>query len=193
MYTLNAEVRSPQVKAKHLRKAGFLPCCIYGIQLEESISIQVPQTDADRLLRQVGVGGTVDIHVAEKKYPVLIKEIARNALKNEVEHVGFQAMDANTKLNTTARIQLINREKVPGFIGQVLFEVPYSAYPADLIDTITIDMETIAGGGRIAVADLEIAKNENIQILIDTESIVVTVTENARAAVETEETEETEE
>lgn len=190
MYTLNAELRSPQVKAKHLRKAGFLPCCIYGTQLEESLAIQVPQSDADKLLRQLSVGGTVDIHLADKKYPVLIKEIARNPLKNEVEHVGFQAMDANTKLNTTARIQLINREKVPGFIGQVLFEIPYAAYPADLVDNITVDMEQIAGGGRIAVADLEIAKNENIQILIDTESIVVTVSETAYAAEEPEAPEE---
>lgn len=189
MDTIQANVRDPKVKAKALRKAGYLPCSIFGAQLPQSISIQVNQTEAERLLRTKGIGSTVEVELPREKHLVLIKDVTRNTLKNEIENIEFQALKAGVKVNSSAPIVLINREKVPGFIGQILFEIPYSALPKDLLDTIVIDLEQVPANGRVMVKDLELASNENIQLLLDSESVILTI-EEAKRGGEVEETEE---
>ena len=42
MELLKAEYRDMNIKAKKLRKMGLVPCSIYGIDLEESVHIQIP-------------------------------------------------------------------------------------------------------------------------------------------------------
>ena len=182
MNTLTAEIRSPNVKVKSLRRSGFVPCCIFGPQLPDSLSIQIDKLSAEKLLRNKGEGCTVNIDLDGKKTAVLIKDVSKNTLKNEIEHIGFQVLDATKKINSKAKIILQNRDKAAGFIGQLLFEIPYTAFPADIIESVTIDMADIPIGSQLTLNDLEISKNENIQLLLDGDSVVLTVADIKRAS-----------
>lgn len=182
MNTMKAELRDPQVKAKSLRRSGQLPCCIYGAQLPESMSIQVALHEATNFLRKNGTGSKVELEVDGKKMLTLVKEIARNTLKNEVEHINFQALEADTMVSSTADIVLENRDKVPGFIAQVLFKLPYTALPADLMDTVVIDLEGMKMGSRVTVQDLPIAQNDKIQLLVEPDTVVFSIMDNKRTS-----------
>ena len=43
MDVIKVEKRNEQAKANQLRRSGLVPCCVYGGDLPESISIQMDQ------------------------------------------------------------------------------------------------------------------------------------------------------
>ncbi|MGI6752307.1 MAG: 50S ribosomal protein L25 [Anaerovoracaceae bacterium] len=184
MNTLKVEIRDPKSKAKQLRRAGIIPCNIFGPELEESIAIQVPKREVLFLLRKSSVGSTVSLDVNGKKILTLVKEIAKNELKDEVEHISFHALSKNRKVNNTAPIVLLNKDRIRGYVSQALFEIPYTALPADLIDTVVIDLENRQPGTRITVADLEIYSDETIELLVDPDTMILNITEPATMAEE---------
>lgn len=175
MNTISAEIRNPQTKAKSLRKAGLVPCCIFGPRLQKSLSIQIPQDDAEKLLREKHKGSKLEIGVGGEKMTVLIRDISRNPVKDGIEHISFQALAADKKVNTAARVVLLNKDKVSGYVSQALFEIPYAALPADLVDTVTVDLADLQAGGRCTVEDLAIAKNDRIELLLDKDSLVLSI------------------
>lgn len=39
-----------------------------------------------------------------------------------------------------------NKDAVPGILEQMIFEIPFSSFPADMIDPVTIDLEGLPAG-----------------------------------------------
>lgn len=177
MNTIRAEIRSPQTKAKAVRKAGRIPCCIFGPRLSESLSIQISKADAEKFLKSDSVGCKAEIELGEKRKPVLIKEISLNSVKGEIEHIAFLQLEEGRKVKTSAKIVLLNKDKVPGYVSQVLFRIPYSALPADLVESVTVDLAALPVGRRLTVKDLPIARNDKIELLLSTESPVLSIVE----------------
>lgn len=177
MNPIRAEIRSPQTKAKTLRKTGSVPCCIFGPSLSETLSIQISQADAKKLLKTSGEGCRTEIELGEVKKAVLIKEISRNTVKDEIEHIAFLMLEEGRKVNTSAKIVLLNKDKIPGYVSQSLFRIPYAALPADLVETVTVDLAALQIGRRLTVKDLPIAQNKKVELLLSTESPVLSVVE----------------
>lgn len=187
MSTYTTTRRDPKAKGKQLRRQGVTPCAVYGGNLGESISIQMNAIDAEKLARTKMIGSKAELELDGKKLSVLIKEISRNTLNREVEHLGFEALDADTRVNGVAHVVLLNKENIQGIINQTLFEVPYSALPADLIDTITIDMTGFGPGSQVLVSDLDVAKNDKLELQVELGTSVISVADVRRGgpAVET--------
>ena len=49
MNTLKAETRNMSLKAKALRKEGFVTGCIFGRELEKSIPLKMEKSEVERL------------------------------------------------------------------------------------------------------------------------------------------------
>ena len=178
MNTLKAEKRNMSIKAKTLRKEGFVTGCIFGRELEESIPLKMEKSEVDRLLKAEGKGGRVALQVDGKTYDALIKEVDYNAMKGWVDELDFQALVGTEKVHSSAEIHLINEGKlVAGIPQQMLHEINYKALPASLVEKIELDVGNLKVGDTIRVKDLEIAKDSNIDLMTDLESTVVTVTE----------------
>ena len=58
---------------------------------------------------------------------------------------------------------------------ELLEEVSYKAYPADLVDKIKLDVGSLRLGDTIKVKDLDISKNDKIEVTTAPETIVVNV------------------
>ena len=72
----------------------------------------------------------------------------------------------------------------------MLHEISYRALPSDLVEKITIDLGDYHIGDSVKVGDLEIAKNDAVDLLTDPESIIFSIAEPHTAAeAEGEETE----
>ena len=190
MNTLKAETRNMSIKAKALRKEGFVTGCIFGRELEKSIPLKMEKSEVERLLKSEGKGGRVLLQLEGKTYDALIKEVDYNPLKGFVEEIDFQALVSSEKVHSSAEIHLINESKlVAGIPQQMLHEINYKALPASLVEKIELDVGDLKVGDTIRVKDLEIAKDQNIDLMTDLDSTVVTVTEprvNADVTSETE-------
>jgi large subunit ribosomal protein L25 len=175
MYILNAEERDISRKAKQLKKSGLIPGSVSGSKLDGSLLIQLHQNDVQHLLKEKTTGNKVTLCVKEKKYDVVIKEIGRSPIGNQIEHICFQSMANNEVISSTARIVLINKEKVSNFIQQRIYEIPYRAFSSNLVEITEIDLEGMPAGTYVRVKDLDIARNENVELLIEPESLVLTI------------------
>ncbi len=174
MNTLKAEKRN--AKAKALRREGYVTGNLFGREIEGSIPVKMAQKDVSEVLRYNDKGSQLFLEVEGKKYDVVIKEIDYDNMAKHVLDIEFQALVSNEKIHNTAEIILLNREKVvEGVLEELLEEVSYKAYPADLVDKIKLDVGSLRLGDTIKVKDLDISKNDKIEVTTDPETIVVNV------------------
>ncbi len=191
MNTLKAERRSMDVKAKKLRREGFVTGNVFGREMKESIPVKMEKQAVDRLLKTSNKGSQIMLDIDGEEYDVLIKDIEFNPLKGQVDEIDFQALVSNEKVHSVAEVVLINHDKITSGVLQLqLEEIAFKALPADLVDRIEIDAGQLRVGDCIKVKDLDIAKNKEIDLITDPEAIVVALTEVHNTA-ESDEAEET--
>ena len=177
MEIINVQKRDFTVKAKKLRRLGLVPGNIFGKSLPETIAVQIEEAVARKLIREKREGSKITLKLDGKSYPVQIKEISLNALTNVVLNLSFQALKADEKVNSVAHILVTGDEKIPGILEKMTLEIPYSAFPADMIDTVVLDIEGITAGTIIKVKDIPELMDEKIELQIDTEEFVLRVSE----------------
>ena len=110
----------------------------------------------------------------------------KKRLSGDAEHFSFQVLAADKKVNSVAHIFLKNTELVPGNLEQMLFEVPFSSFPADMIDTVTIDLEGLSVGTVLAVKDIPEFQIEQIDLQINSDSTVLRILDKKRVELSTE-------
>ena len=185
MNTLKAEKRDMSIKAKRLRREGYVTGNVFGKEIKGSIPIKLEKSAVDRLLKIHRRGSQVMLDVDGESMDVLLKEINFNPLKGQVDEIDFQALVKGEKVQSVAEVILENHDKVASGVLQFLLEeVPYRALPGDLIEKVMVDVGNLKVGDSIKVGDLDMAKNEKVDLLIDPETIIVTVSESRNAVEE---------
>jgi len=180
MDIITVEKRNEQLKAKQLRRKGIVPCCIFGGNLPNSISIQMEQKTADKLLRKLRLGSKVQLKLEDQNIITQIKD--RCFADSKVEHIDFQALDPETKVNSVAHILLENADIVTGVLDKMLMEIPYASLPEDMIDTVTVSLEGKAVGTIITVGDIPEFLNDRIDLQVETDSIILRIMEKKYAS-----------
>ncbi|QOX65636.1 50S ribosomal protein L25/general stress protein Ctc [Anoxybacterium hadale] len=184
MDNIRVQKRDTSLKAKQLRRSGFVPGNIFGGTLQESISIQIDEATARKLIRLKREGSKLRLTLDDQVIPVQIKEKEQNTLSEEILHISFQALRADQKVNSVIHILLKNMDKIAGILERIMLEIPYASLPADMIDTITIDLEGIRVGSVITVADIPELRDEKIDLQVDLDSIILRINDKNRATVQ---------
>lgn len=178
MNTLKAEKRDLAVKAKKLRREGYVTGNVFGKELEQSIPVKMLSSNVESLLKTTGKGGRILLDLDGQSYNVLIKEVDFNSMKHQITEIDFQVLVAGEKVHSVAEIELLNHDKITNGVIQLhLEEISYRALPEDLTDRIQLDLDGVKVGDSIKVKDLPFAQNPQIELLTDPEAIVVSVTE----------------
>lgn len=181
------------VKAKRLRREGYVTGNVFGREIEGSIPVKMSKSEVDKLLKTDHKGSQVMLEVDGQTYDALIKEVDFNPLAGRVDEIDFQALVSTEKVHSVAEIVLLNHEKVEaGVLQEDLEEISYKALPADLVDKVQVDVGEMKIGDVIKVKDLEIAKNPNIDLKTDPEAVVVSCTAVHNSVPEPETAEEAE-
>ena len=191
MNTLKAEKRSMDVKAKKLRREGYVTGNLFGKEIDGSIPVKMDRLEVDRILKTDHKGSQIMLDVEGTVYNALIKEIDYNSMARRVDEIDFQALVSDEKVHSTAAVVIVNHDKVrEGALQEMLNEIAYTALPAALVDQVTVDVEGLTVGDTIRVKDLDIAKNPEISLTTDPEAIVLTVDAIRNSLPDTEKTEE---
>ena len=177
MNTLKAEKRDLAVKAKRLRREGYVTGNIFGREVKGSIPIKIERKDVDRLLKTDNKGSQIMLDVEGTMYDVLIKDVEFNPLAGKVDEIDFQALVSNEEVHSTAEVILLNHEKiVEGVLQLEMEEVAYKALPAAWVDKVKIDVAEMKIGDAVKVKDLPLASAAGITLISDPEAVVVRVT-----------------
>ena len=176
MNTLKAEKRSMDVKAKRLRREGYVTGNVFGREIEGSIPVKMLKTEVDKLLKTDHKGSQVMLDVDGQTYDALIKEVDFNPLAGRVDEIDFQALVSNEKVHSVAEIVLVNHDKLEaGVLQQHLEEISFRALPSALVDKIMVDVGDMKVGDVIKVKDLAIAQDKDVDLKTDLEAAVVSV------------------
>jgi large subunit ribosomal protein L25 len=191
MDVLKGEIRKSKLKSKQLRRKGIIPGVLYGTKENlESTNLQFSQKDVMRFLSRNIIGSRVNLEIDGEEQMALLKDVSYASVTNEVEHLTFMPLVKGEKINTIAHVILLNKEKISGTVQQTLFEISYRAFPTDLFDKIEIDLDGKQIGDSVKVEDLEVYKNENIEILIPEDTQVFAIVDVQAVAADEEEGEE---
>ena len=177
MESISVKKRELNVKAKKMRRTGMIPGNVFGKEIPDAISIQIEETVARKLIRQKHEGSKLFLNIEGQTMLVQVKEKSFDAVKNEILHISFQALTADEKVNSVIHILLENDEKIEGLLERMLLEIPYTSLPADMIDTITIDLDGMKTGTVIAVKDIPELMGKKIELQVHEDDIVLRLSE----------------
>ncbi|MBR1939117.1 50S ribosomal protein L25 [Candidatus Saccharibacteria bacterium] len=176
-------------KVKALREQGLIPSVIFGDG--EPILAQSEYVETDKALRTVGYHSTIDLVVDGKKKLALVKTVDLDLVKHTIRNIEFQAVKANSIVEATAPIVIVNFEasdasKAHLVLSHVLEEVEIKAKPADLPDAIEIDAAGLKSAeDSITIADLKLPKGvELADKELDPETVIANVYDPAEEAAE---------
>ena len=110
MTTLKAEKRSKDIKAKKLRREGYVTGNIFGRDMKESVMVKMDKKELERTLKTSGKGSRITLDVEGETYNVLIKEIDYDSLKKQINEIDFQELVSGEKVHSTAKVIPLNHE-----------------------------------------------------------------------------------
>lgn len=192
MTNLKAEKREKFGKSlDEDREGGVLPAELYGHGVENK-HIFLSTKEFERALDEAGESSIITLTLGEEKYPVLINEIQHNPL-GDIIHVDLRAVKMDEKITTETALNFIGEAPAVKDKGGVLVKslevIEIEALPLDLPSSIDVDISKLEEiHDLIHVGDLDIP--EKVEVNIDAETVVVSVTEPAEEEPEEEEAEE---
>ena len=176
MTTLKVQRRNMETKAKKLRREGYVTGNLFGKEIEGSIPLQIEKQEAERIERECMKGSQLYLELDGKTYDVLIKEMDYRPMDHQILEMDFQALVKGEKVHSVAEVILLNKEKVTeGVLEQLLEEIAYKATPEELVEKVEIDCATLRLGDTLKVADLDIAKNDKIDMQTDLDAPIVSI------------------
>ena len=180
MITLKVEKRNPEVKAKKLRRDGFVCGVLYGKEMKESTPIQLTEPEALRFIKANKEGTQVMLDLDGKQVDALVKNIDYDPMKKQIMALDFQALVAGETVATSVQVILENEDAAQGIVEQTLNEVHYKADPANMLDTIVIDFKTLSPDVReFHVKDLVIPEGKTVHITTPEDTLIFHISEYA--------------
>lgn len=194
-YKLNATKRegSGKNRVDKLRAAGEIPAVIYQ-KGEENEMVQVKDLEFAHVYSKAGTSSLVDLAIDGTTKKVLIKEVQRHPYRNEVLHVDFQGVRMDEAVRLMVPVVLLHRDEIrvqPSILLQMIDEIEIECLPGDIPAQAEVDVENMQIGDVITVADLDVAKNDKVNVLIDENEPVASLNEPQEETAAEEEEEST--
>lgn len=196
-YKMNVQKREEigSNKVNKLRAENLIPGVIYK-RGEDTMSLQVGEREFRQTFRSAGTTSIIELDLDGEIHPVIVKDVQTHPVRDEILHIDFQELNMDEKLKVLIPVNLLNRDEVklqPSVLTQLLNEVEVECLPGNIPNTADVDVSDMDFTTPLFVSDLDIAKDENIEILMDYETVVCTLTEPAEEEEETDEEETDEE
>ena len=175
-------------KVRFLRRQGLIPANIYGHGIN-STPVQLDAKSLKQLLANTGTTDLISLKISGSKTPVrvLVRDVQRNPLTDEVIHVDFYQVKMTEKIKVDVPLVFVGEapvlEKVKGAsLLHLVDSLHIEALPDDLPHSLEVDLSLLKEvDDAIYVKDIQIG--DGITLLSDPEQMVVKVVE-ARREVE---------
>lgn len=168
-----------------LREQGLVPAVIYN-HGQASIHVMAPELELERIYEAAGGHHPLNLEVGDQQFLALIKDAHFNPVKRRLQHVVFQAIRRDEKVEAEVPIHLegeIPAERSGLQILHHLDHVEIEALPANLPDALIADVTVLAEiGDKITVADLKVP--DGVTILTEPEQSIAAVVEPKENVVE---------
>lgn len=166
-------------QVRKLRREGLIPATIYGKDVK-SVSVQLPSKDFEKVFKDVGETGLIDLNYDSVARPVLIHNVQIEPLSQTFLHADFYQVNLKEKIKSMIPVEIVGEpiavaDKV-GLLLQTLQEIEVEALPEELPEKFEVNVEKLALiDDQITVGDLK--TGEGVEILSDKGQVVAKITD----------------
>jgi large subunit ribosomal protein L25 len=167
--------------SRRLRRAGKVPGIVYGGE-KQPVNIELDHKDLLKNLHTEAFHASIlTLKLEGGAEPVLLRTFNMHPYKGEVQHVDFQRVSKERKINMKVPLHFINAETSPGVKQQggvashVMNELSIACLPDDLPEFIEVDMGGLAVGGSIHAKDIQLPKGVEAVLHKGENPVVATV------------------
>jgi large subunit ribosomal protein L25 len=150
--------------SRRLRREGKTPGIVYGGK-EPAVVIELDHNTLYHHLRQEAFHASVlTLNLEGTKQQVLLRSVNMHPFRPEVQHVDFQRVLADVKIQMKVPLHFINAEQSPGvkvsggIVSHVVSDLEIRCLPADLPEYIEVDLKDLDLGKIVHVKDLQLPK-----------------------------------
>ncbi len=162
--------------ARKLRSEGMVPAVVYG-KNQENKSVFVDGKEFLRAIRKSGRNGVLSLELDGGRSEVVLGDYQEDPLKGVIIHADFLAVDMSSEMTANVRLVLTGEAagaKEGGVVQQAVHEITVSAIPADIPQSIELDISELEIGSILTVADLK-TKGQAYQVTDDESLVLVSV------------------
>lgn len=173
-------------KVNKLRADKVLPGVIYK-KGDVTKAVKVAESEFIRVYKVAGTTSVINLDLNGEMHPVIIKEIQRHPVKNHIFHIDFQELNMNETIKMFIPVNLINRDNIrlqPSVLAQMLDQVEIECLPNNIPNSADVDVEEMTFTEPLHVRDLDVAKNADVTVLTDLDTLVCTLSEPSAAPAE---------
>ena len=172
-------------KVRSLVKEGLIPAEIYGHGFE-NIHIAVADKEFKTVFEQAGESTMVTLIVGGQEYLVIIYDVQKDTLGDNINHIDFYRVHMDEKIKTHVPLVFVGEAAAVKEKGGVLIksveEVEVEALPGDLPHQLEIDLSPLAEIHQsLHGKDIKVPKG--VKIFIELEMGIVTVIEQQKEEV----------
>jgi large subunit ribosomal protein L25 len=181
-------------KVKNLRALGLVPATIFGPK-RPSENIQIVKKDFLKLFKDVGYNKFFDLEIeSEKPVKVLVKEIQKHPITDNLLTVGIYHVDENRKLTVDVPVVFVGDSPAVkqnlGFLIQKMNSIAIDCLPKDLPSAFEVDISILdTPGAAISVGDIKLSEDVSLNSNMDPTSAIVYIgtSQKEEAVAKTEE------
>lgn len=160
-----------------LRRGQMIPSIVYG-QGREPLPIALEGRNLNRIFSHHGYSGLFSLELEGEPRPILalVREVQRHPVNREINHLDFLEVSMTEKITSSVPIHIVGEEEITkqGAILQAgAKELEVSCLPADLPDSVTVDVSQLQIGEKVTVADL--AVEANVEKISDPDTVVAVI------------------
>lgn len=149
--------------SRRLRRTGKVPGIVYG-STDAPVSIELDHNELFHALRKEAFHSSIlDLEIdGSAASSVLLRDVQMHPFKQQVLHIDFQRVAADTKIHVRVPIHFVNAEASPAVklsanvISHVMNDIEVICLPKDLPEFIEIDLGSLEAQGAVHVSDLKL-------------------------------------
>ena len=150
--------------SRRLRNIGKTPGIVYGGSGQPQL-IELDHNALWHALKKEAFHSSIlDMELAGNTSKVLLRDVQYHPYRQQVQHIDFQRVDANTRLHMKVPVHYKNAEESEAvkvehcLVNPVVTELDISCLPADLPEFIEIDLSGLKKGMSLHLADITLPK-----------------------------------
>jgi large subunit ribosomal protein L25 len=167
--------KTGKVATKEVRRNGEIPAVLYGLQ--DNLTFSVCPKNLKDILTAKGQNALIDLNLGgNKERKVILKEFQSHPLKEVWVHADFLEVDIAKTVKVNVDVHLIGKsagEKMGGLVNQVLKFIHVECLPADIPQSVDLDIASVELGQVLHVSDLSLP--DKVKILNLPNEAVVSV------------------
>ncbi|WIM68481.1 50S ribosomal protein L25/general stress protein Ctc [Corynebacterium breve] len=168
--------------SRRLRRDGRLPGVLYSAG-EETLHFHADRLEVTALIRNDGVNAIAELEIDGEQHLSMVKFIDQNVITLNIDHIDMLGIKRGEKVEVDVPViaegEVFSGAMLIQEVDTILIEIDALKIPEE----ITVSVEGLQAGTQILAGDIQLP--EGATLIDDAEALVLNITEEEEADLET--------